>query len=155
MEQVRLKDEPSLTVRRSYPVAPEKVWRAWTDPQAMKQWFKPDPSWSIPLAEADVRVGGRYRILMRDTQGQEFDLTGTYREVVPNRRLVMTWGWKNQPGHESLVTVILRPADKGKGTELELCHERFIDMENEATHQQGWNGALDQLGGILLDPSRA
>ena len=153
MEQAKLDEKPSLTLTRSYPVAPEKVWRAWTDPQAMKQWFKPDPAWSIPLAEADVRVGGRYRILMRDTRGQEFDLAGAYREVVPNRRLVMTWGWKNQPGQESLVTVTLRP--EGKGTQLELRHERYTDMENEATHEQGWNGALDQLGGILLDPSRA
>ena len=151
MDQARLAEKPSLTLTRSYPVAPEKVWRAWTDPQAMKQWFKPDPSWSIPLAEADVRVGGRYRILMQDTQGGEFDLTGAYREVVPNRRLVMTWGWKNQPGHESLVTVTLRPA--GKGTELELRHERYIDMEGEASHQEGWGGALDQLGGLLLRPS--
>ena len=153
MEQARLAEKPSLNLTRSYPVAPEKVWRAWTDPQAVKQWFKPDPSWSIPLAEADVRVGGRYRILMQDTKGQEFDLTGTYREVVPCRRLVMTWSWKNQPGHESLVTVTLRAA--GKGTELELRHERYIDMENEASHQEGWSGALDQLGVLLLVPSGA
>ncbi len=64
----------------------------------------------------------------------------------------MTWGWRNQPGHQSLVTVTLRRA--GKGTELVLRHERYIDMENEATHQEGWNSALDQLGGLLLDPSR-
>jgi len=153
MEQARLAEKPSLNLTRSYPVAPEKVWRAWTDPQAVKQWFKPDPSWSIPLAEADVRVGGRYRILMQDTKGQEFDLTGTYREVVPYLRLVMTWSWKNQPGHESLVTVTLRAA--GKGTELELRHERYIDMENEASHQEGWSGALDQLGVLLLVPSGA
>ncbi len=152
MEQTKLAEVPSLTLTRSYPVAPEKVWRAWTDPQALKQWFKPDPSWLVPLVEADVRVGGHYRILMKDTKGQEFDLTGVYREVVPNSRLVMTWGWRNQPGHESLVTVTLRRA--GKGTELVLRHERYIDMENEATHQEGWNGALDQLGGLLLDPSR-
>jgi len=89
---------------------------------------------------------------MKDTKGQEFDLTGVYREVVPSSRLVLTWSWRNQPGHESLVTLTLRPA--GKGTVLELRHERYIDMENEATHQEGWNGALDQLGGLLLDPSR-
>ncbi len=109
MEHARLAEIPSLSLTRSYPVAPEKVWRAWTDPQALKQWFKPDPSWSIPVAEADARVGGRARILMKDTKGQEFDLTGVYREVVPHSRLVMTWGW---------------------------------------------NGALDQLGGLLQDQSR-
>lgn len=154
MEAADLKARPSLVLNRSYSVAPEKVWRAWTDPQAMKQWFKPDASWTVPVAEADVRVGGRYRILMRDPQGQEFDLTGTYREVVPNRRLVMTWSWSNQPGEESLVTVTLRPAGKGESTELELRHEGYLDMENEPTHQEGWNGALDQLGNRLTEPRK-
>ncbi len=69
MEQSKLAEVPSLTLTRSYPVAPEKVWRAWTDPQALKQWFKPDPSWLVPLVESDLRVDGRYRILMKNTQG--------------------------------------------------------------------------------------
>ena len=90
----------TLNLKRFYPVAPEKVWRAWTDPKALGQWFRPDASFSIPAAEADVRVGGRFRILMLDAKDEAFDLTGVYREVVPGRKLVMTWGWKNQPTHE-------------------------------------------------------
>lgn len=151
MEQARLAETPFLVLTRFYPVEPEKVWRAWTDPQALRHWFKPDPSWSIPLAEVDVQVGGRYRILMKDAQGREFELTGGYRELIPHRRLVMTWNWKNQPGHESLLTVSLRAA--GKGTELELRHERYLDMDNEASHQEGWRGALDQLGALLPGPT--
>ncbi len=89
MEKARLDERPSLILTRSYPVAPEKVWRAWTDPQALKQWFRPDAS------------------------------------------------------------VILRPSDQG--TRLELRHERYVDMENQPTHEQGWNGALDQLGHLLQE----
>lgn len=140
-------EQASLNLSRSYPVAPERVWRAWTDPQALKQWFRPNGSFSIPLVETDVRAGGRFRILMKDPKGEEFDLTGVYREVVPHRKLVMTWGWKNQPGQESLLTVSLKPS--GEGTRLELRHERYLDMENQPTHEQGWNGALDQLGKVL------
>ena len=140
-------DQPALTLKRHYPVAPEKVWRAWTDPQALGQWFRPDASFSVPLAQADVRVGGRFRVLMTDAKGEEFDLSGVYREVVPGRRLVMTWAWKNQPGHESLVTVDFRPSDRG--THLELRHEGYLDFDNQPTHEQGWNGALDTLGIIL------
>jgi uncharacterized protein YndB with AHSA1/START domain len=147
MDGAKLGERRSLTLARTYPVAPEKVWRAWTDPLALKQWFRPNASFSIPVVETDVRVGGRFRILMTDANGEEFDLTGIYREVVPHRKLVMTWGWKNQPGHESLVTVTLRPSDQG--TQLELRHERYVDMENQPTHEQGWNGALDQLGKLL------
>jgi len=151
MEQARLAEKPALVLTRFYPVEPEKVWRAWTDPPALKHWFKPDPSWSIPLAELDVRVGGRYRIVMKDTQGREFELTGVYRELIPHRRLVVSWNWKNQPGHESLLTVTLGAA--GKGTELGLRHERYLDMENEASHREGWRGALDQLGALLPGPT--
>jgi len=57
MEPADLGTGPVLTVRRSSPVAPEKVWRAWTEGRALAQWFGPDASFSIPVAEADVRVG--------------------------------------------------------------------------------------------------
>jgi uncharacterized protein YndB with AHSA1/START domain len=140
-------ERPLLKVKRFYPVAPAKVWRAWTDARALGQWFRPDASFSIPVAESDVRVGGGFRVLMINAKGEEFDLYGTYREVVPERRLVMTWSWKQQPGHESLVTVSLRSS--GTGTQLELLHEGYLDFVDQPTHEEGWNGALDTLGTIL------
>ena len=140
-------DRQSLRLKRFYPVAPEKVWRAWTDARALGQWFRPNASFSIAIAESDVRVGGGFRVLMINAKSEEFDLAGTYREVMPERRLVMTWGWKNQPGHESVVTVTLRPA--GDGTQLELLHEGYLDFVDQPTHEEGWNGALDTLGTIL------
>jgi uncharacterized protein YndB with AHSA1/START domain len=92
-----LGEQLSLNLKRFFPVAREKVWRAWTDPKALGQWFRPDASFSIPVAEADVRVGGRFRVLMVNAQGEEFDLNGIYREVVSGRRLVMTWGGRTSP----------------------------------------------------------
>ena len=68
---------------------------------------------------------------MMDAQGEEFDVSGTYREVVSARKLVMTWGWKSQPGHESLVTVNIRPLHGG--TQLELRHDQYVDFENQPT----------------------
>jgi len=140
-------ERPSLKVKRFYPVAPAKVWRAWTDARALGQWFRPDASFSVPVAESDVRVGGGFRVLMINAKGEQFDLSGAYRELVPERRLVMTWGWKNQPGQVSLVTVNLRPA--GTGTQLDLLHEGYLDFVDQPTHEEGWNGALDTLGTIL------
>jgi uncharacterized protein YndB with AHSA1/START domain len=140
---------PVLTVSRSYAATPERVWRAWTDAQALAQWFRPDASFSVPIAEAEVRVGGRFRILMVAADGAEFEVSGVYREVVRERRLVMTWNWKQQPGHESLLTVELRP--EGEGTRLDLRHEGFLDFENRPTHEQGWNGALDKLATLLKE----
>src|SRR5262249_14032852 len=62
MEQARLAEKPSLNLQRHYPVAPEKVWRAWTDPQALKLWWGPGGPEAVSVVELDVRVGGRYRI---------------------------------------------------------------------------------------------
>ena len=146
-----LDERPCLKLERFYAVAPEKVWRAWTDARALGQWFRPDASFSIPVAQADVRVGGRFRVLMVDAKGEEFDLGGTYREVVAGRRLVMTWSWQNQPGQESLVTVDFRPLHGG--TQVELRHDRYVDFENQPTHEQGWNGALDKLELFLQEKS--
>ena len=142
---------PSLTLRRTFAASPEKVWRAWTDPKALKLWFKPD-AFSVLAAEADARVGGRFRVLMKDPEGREYDVGGVYRDVVPGRRLVMTWSWKDQPGEESLLTVTLRPSRSG--TELELRHEGYLDREAPVkTHEEGWNGALDQLAALLRSMS--
>lgn len=148
MERSDLEERPSLTLTRSYNASPEKVWRAWTDAEAMKQWWRPEDTFSTPLAEADVRVGGRFRILMKDSKGEEFDVSGIYREVIPNRKLVFTWAWKSTPERESLVTVTLRPS--GRGTELELKHEQFFDAEERDSHKEGWSGAL-----VLLERALA
>ena len=143
MDRDFIGDHRSLKLERFYPVTPDKVWRAWTDAKALGQWFRPNASFSIQVAEADVRVGGSFRVLMVNADGEEFDLSGVYREVVPGRKLVMTWGWKNQSEHESLVTVNFLPMHGG--TQLELRHDQYRDFENEPTHEEGWNGALDKL----------
>ena len=77
------KERPSLTLRRHYPVAAEKVWRAWTDPQALKAWFGPEEIVSVPLAEVDLRVGGRFRVTMLAADGETHDVSGVYQELVP------------------------------------------------------------------------
>ena len=59
----------SLTLTRRLAAAPERVWRAWTDPQTMMRWFAPRDDFDIPTVEADVRVGGRYRIVMKSADG--------------------------------------------------------------------------------------
>lgn len=146
MAQAKLDEKPSLVLTRSYPVAPEKVWRAWTDAQALSKWFKPDASFAVQ-AEADARVGGRFRVLMKAPTGEEHDVNGVFREVVPNRKLVFSWAWKSTPERESLVTVTLRSASGG--TELEIRHEQFFDAAARDSHQHGWNGCLAQLERFL------
>jgi uncharacterized protein YndB with AHSA1/START domain len=98
----------------------------------------------VLLADVDVRVGGRYRFAMRSPDGEEHRVSGIYREVVPNRKLVFTWAWQSTPERESLVTVTLKPAADG-GTDLTLTHEQFFDEAARDRHEQGWTGSLDRL----------
>ena len=142
-----VKERPSLRIVRRFDAAPERVWHAWTDPQALRQWMAPSDAFSCEVAEADVRVGGRYRIVMKSPDGELHDVSGVYREVVPPRRLVYTWAWKSTPERESRVTIELRAADGG--TELTLLHEQFFDAEACDRHNAGWTGCIERLGTFL------
>src|SRR5260370_1369790 len=75
----------------------------------------------VSLAELDVRVGGRFRIVFGGPDGKLHECAGIYREVVPNRKLVFTWCWPNTtPERVSVVTISFLAS--GKGTELSFRH---------------------------------
>jgi uncharacterized protein YndB with AHSA1/START domain len=136
---------PSLTVKRRLKASPAKVFAAWTDPEKIKRWMGPGEI-VTQRAEADPRVGGRYRIEMRSANGEPHNVGGVYREIVANEKLVFTWAWDTTPPdepHESLVTVLLK-AD-GDGTLLTLTHEKLFDEKSRDGHLHGWTGALDKL----------
>jgi uncharacterized protein YndB with AHSA1/START domain len=144
----RLAEKPSLTLSRHYPVAPEKVYRAWTDPKAVSMWWGPGPGEPVSLAELDVRVGGRFRIVFGGPDGKMHECAGTYKEVVPNKKLVFTWSWPNStPERISVVTIEFRAA--GKGTDLIFKHEQLFDEKVRDDHKRGWTGTLDKLEQFL------
>jgi uncharacterized protein YndB with AHSA1/START domain len=148
MEDSKLAEKPSLKIARSYAAAPEKVWRAWTDPQAIKRWWGPGANHLVSLAQLDVRVGGRFRIVFGGPQGTDHEVQGVYRQVVPNRRLVFTWTWPNStPERESLVTIVFKAA--GSGTELDFRHEQFFDEAARDGHNRGWSEAFVKLEQFL------
>ena len=140
-------DKPTLRITRRYPVSSEKVWRAWTDPQALSRWFGPGDTDSVLLAELDVREGGRYRIRFRTQDGEEHDVSGVYQEVVEQRRLSFSWAWKSTPERVSRVTIELRPVDDG--CELDFVHDRFFDQAARDNHEQGWTGTFTRLDAYL------
>lgn len=137
-----------LVITRVLSAPPALVFVAWTDPARMMQWYAPE-GMEIPEAECDLRVGGRYRVLMREADGTEHETSGEYREIVPHRKLVFTWSWRNSPEDVSLVTVELEP--DGNGTRLTLTHEQLPGAESRDSHQSGWSSALDKLGKLASD----
>jgi uncharacterized protein YndB with AHSA1/START domain len=138
--------KPSLTIKRRLKASVERVYAAWTDPAMMASWFGPNDT-KVASAETDVRVGGRFRVIMHALDGEVHDVSGIYRTVEPNRKLVFSWAWITTPERESLVTVTMKP--DGEGTLLTLLHEQFADEAARDGHRVGWGEALDRLEAAL------
>ena len=139
--------KPSLVLKRRLKAAPEKVYEAWTKPEQMTRWWGVPDSAKPTIAETDLRVGGRFRVQFWGAKDEHHSVSGTYREVVPNRKLSFSWAWQSTPERESLVTIELNPVTDG--TMLTLTHEQFFDEQARDDHGRGWNVALDRLETFL------
>ena len=136
--------KPSLVLKRRIKAAPEKVYEAWTQPEQMTRWWGVTPySQKKPIAETDLRVGGRFRVQFWGKDEELHAVSGVYREVVPNRRLLFSWAWQSTPERESQVTLDLNPLTDG--TILTLTHEQFFSDKARDDHRVGWEAALDNL----------
>jgi len=138
--------KPSLTIKKRFNKPPARVYVAWTNPEELMKWMGPRETVACTV-EADVRVGGRYHIRMKTSDGEEHKVGGVYREVVPNERLVFTWAWRSTPDRESLVTIALKP--EGGGTLMTFTHEQFFDEAARDRHEHGWSGTFEKLQAYL------
>ena len=109
--------ERELVLTRLFDAPPEKVFRAWTEPALIKQWFAPLP-WTTPRAEIDLRPGGASLIVMRSPEGDDYPNQGVYLEVVKNERLVFTDAYTRawEPSQQPFMTVVLTFEDTGGKT---------------------------------------
>src|SRR6516225_322534 len=83
-----------IELQRRFRASPERVFRAWTQPVALREWWCP-PGWIAGDIEVDLRVGGAYRIAMtRPAGGAPVAVSGQFLEVDPPERLVYTWCWE-------------------------------------------------------------
>ena len=137
----------SLRLTRFFKAPRQKVFEAWTNPELLKRWMGP-ATVNVVSAQVTPKVGGSYRIEMYNAAaGTQWIASGTFREIVQNEKLVMTWGWERPDRYETLLTVLL--ADKDGGTELTLIHERFANAEDLGGHEHGWIGSLEKLAGVV------
>ena len=122
----------------------EKVFQAWTDPKLLEKWWAMADDWTTPIAEVDLKVGGKYRLGMKPPDKDEPHIVvGSYREVSPPEKLVYTWAWEGEDQEETLVTVEFK--DLGDSTEVILTHENFAEEARKDQHDQGWVGCLNLL----------
>lgn len=135
---------PSLTLVRRLKAPPKRVWDAWTQPELMMRWLGPHHVRAEGV-ETDLRVGGGFRIVMVEDTGPRHEVSGTYAEIEPLRRLVFSWAWASTPERVSRVTVAFREVPEG--TEVTVTHDRFADAETATRHTRGWTESLERLVG--------
>jgi len=131
-----------LEIRRGIPVPVERVWQAFTDPEALAAWFW--PARFHTSVTIDLRVGGRYRI---DGSAGGLAVSGEYLELVPPRLMRLLWRWD---GGAEVTEVSLALRGSGHATVLRLRHAEFIDESTRDQHDLGWSDCLDRLPGWLL-----
>ena len=144
-----------LVLMREIDAPREKIFRAWTDPELLKQWFCPKP-WGVSHAELDVRSGGSSVIVMNGPNGEVVDNRGVYLEVVPNEKIVFTDAFKTAwvPSEKPFMTgiVLLEPLGDGKTKYTAIA--RHWTEEDKKTHEamgfhEGWGAATDQLAALV------
>jgi uncharacterized protein YndB with AHSA1/START domain len=143
-----------LVLTRLIDAPREKLYRAWTDPTLLKQWFAPKP-WTTPVVELDVRPGGSVLFVMRSPEGQDMPNHGTYLEVVPNERLVSTDAFTRawEPSGKPFMLLIVTFEDEGGKTRY-TARVRHWTVEDKEAHEkmgfhEGWGLCADQLTALV------
>jgi uncharacterized protein YndB with AHSA1/START domain len=131
-----------------------KVFRAWAEPELLKQWWAPQP-WTTPHAELDLCAGGTSKVTMRSPEGKDFPYSGVYLEVVPNERIVLTDAYKEAwvPSDKPFMTVIVTFEDIGGGKTRYTARVRHWTVADREQHEQmgfheGWGKCADQLAAL-------
>jgi uncharacterized protein YndB with AHSA1/START domain len=141
-------NDAAVVIRRTFRSSRERLFRAWSDPLELIQWFSPE-GYCNPSVDADVRPGGRFRIAMRKLpDGEPFYVTGEYRAVESPARIVFSWTWEDPAENvrDTLVTVDL--VDRGEDTEVVLTHE-LLPGERRESHAHGWTALLARLATVI------
>lgn len=151
---VKPESDRELVLRFLIDAPAAQVYRAWTDPKLMVQWFTPKP-WSTVRVENDVRAGGSSLVVMRSPEGQEFPNAGIYLEVVPNKKLVFTDAFTKawQPSQKPFMVGELTFEDQG-GKTLYTARVRHWTTADREQHEKmgffdGWTKATEQLVALL------
>jgi uncharacterized protein YndB with AHSA1/START domain len=147
----------SITLVRRIKASPAVVFEAFSTAEGLTSWWGPD-DYPVISAEADVRVGGDFRVRFRTTNGLEHVCAGQFLDVVRPERIVMSWQWTFngealEHDNVSRVEMHLKPIELG--TELTLIHAALQDFDSAASHDGGWRGALDKLERSFDQPREA
>jgi uncharacterized protein YndB with AHSA1/START domain len=143
--QVTLPSDKEILMQRVFDAPRHLVFEAMTKPEHVRVWWCCMPSFTMPVCEIDLRVGGRYRYVSRGPDGSEFGFHGVYREIVAPRRIVHTEIFEPYPDEETLCTVTL---DERDGKTFYACHVLHKTTEGRDAHVAS---GMESGAGIALD----
>jgi uncharacterized protein YndB with AHSA1/START domain len=137
-----------VRIERAFPATAEEVFDAWTSPEVMRRWFHCDPDWDTPVAEVDLRVGGKVRVVMRKPDGTEVEAHGEYRVIDRPQRLVMTWTFDDDPSNQQLLELTF--SESAGSTTVLMVNSGISTDERRDAQDDGWHGCLDELERLLV-----
>jgi uncharacterized protein YndB with AHSA1/START domain len=146
--------EHDLTMTRIFDAPRELVFKAWTDPKHLAQWWGPQ-YFVCPVCEVDVRPGGSLYIEMRDPDGVAYPTRGTFHEVVPPERLVFTTtAFENEVGDAQLAGMNTVTFEEFDGKTRLTLKVKVLKSAPEvawalAGMNEGWSESLDKLAVFL------
>lgn len=149
---MELRSDREIIISRTFNGPARIVFDAWTRPELVKRWWAPKSHCvTLVTCDADVRLGGGYRYVLRTEKGEEFGFSGKYTEITPHTRLVYTHLFDPYPDAEVIITVTFEERD-GK-THL-VAHEVYPTPEARAGTiaagmEHGMRETMDQLDELV------
>ena len=142
-----------LSITKLFDVPTDKLYRCWTEPALLVQWFTPPP-WKTIRAETDVRPGGSSYIVMQGPDGTEMPNRGVYLEVIPNKKLVFTDAYTSAwvPSGKPFFTGIITFENEGGKTRY-IARALHWTAEDSKAHEamgfhEGWGKVAEQMAAL-------
>lgn len=146
------RNDLELVITRLIDAPREKLFRCWTEPELMKQWFCPRP-WTTPRIEVDLRPGGSNFILMAGPEGEEIPNRGVYLEIVPNEKLVFTDAFTEAwiPSEKPFFVGTITFEDEGGKTRYTARAGHWTKEDRDAHEKMGFHEGWMQCAQQLED----
>jgi len=136
-------------LQKLIPAARKWVFKAWTEPEAIKEWFRAGPDDRVAFATVNLRLGSRFKIGVKDEAGTLHLYAGVFTEVRVPEKLVYTWSIGGGGTHQQRSLVAVKFEDKDGRTELTLSHGLFLDEALKQQFEQMWEKLLNSLEAYL------
>lgn len=168
MEKTMVNETERMTVTRIFDAPRELVWKAWTDPKYVMQWWGPK-GFTAPYCKIDFREGGKFHCCMRTPDGQEFWNAGEYHQIVPYEKIVSSMYFSDAQGnkvdaaeygieHEAIEDAcdVILFEDLGNGqTKLTFIGNEPMESARNSGQLEGWKQILDKIADVVAELVRA